>query len=320
MLLFFYGDDSYRSFRKLGELKAKYIDASLGDTNLAHLDAAALNVDQLASNLLAYPFLAKTRLVVLDRLLSRGSKAVQEKFLDLLDKIPDTTVAVVYEAGVPDRRTVLFKRLSKEPKATEFKPLLGRQLEAWIDEELQPFGAAIQPRARQLLIQLTAGDSWRLAMELQKLGTSVLDQAEGGRTITPELVQGLVRDTQTTEIFAISDAVAAANPGLALKTVKALLDQGESPQYLVALVANAIRTLVLIRDAIDGGATSPAAIASATKLKPFVVSKHLQAARRLTFGQLADLFDELAMIDLDSKRGRIDAAVGLELFVVHATT
>src|SRR5690606_20925699 len=111
MIIFFYGDDSYRSFRKLGELKAKYIDASLGDTNLSQIDVANCTVDQMTSALLAFPFLAKTRLVVLNRLLSKGSKHIQEKFLDLLEKIPDTTVAVVYEAGVPDRRTALFKRL-----------------------------------------------------------------------------------------------------------------------------------------------------------------------------------------------------------------
>ena len=319
MVLFFYGQDSYRSWKKLQELKARYIDASLGDTNLQSLDAASVTVDQLANGLLAYPFLAKTRLVVLDRLLSRGSKSIQEKFLEMIEKIPDTTVAVVYEAGVPDRRTVLFKTLAKLPKTTEFKPLVGRSLEAWMAEELKPYEASIDPEAATRLAERTDGDTWRLAMELQKLGTTLLDSPSAERVVTIDLVESLIRDTKSTEIFAISDALASGSAALALKTLRALLGQGESPQYLLALVANTIRTLVLIRDSLDAHITNANSIAATTKLKPFVVGKHLQAAKRFSASTLADRFDELARIDLDSKRGKIDAEVGLELFVIKAT-
>ncbi len=331
MVLFFYGADAYRSHQKLLELKTRYVDASLGDTNLSHLEAKSLDPDALASQLLAYPFLAKTRLVILDRLVSEGSKAVGERFVDLLgsfdsadaplrttSRIPDTTVAVVYEPAVPDRRTVLFKRLVKDAKATEFKPLQGRELAAWIDRELQLFGVEIEPAARDRLATLTAGNTWQLASELGKLRDAVLSLPEGSRTISPALVADLVTAAPDESIFALTDALAAGQADRALGTLRQLLEQGENAQYLLAMVASTLRTGAIVRDAMDRGSHSPAAIASATKLSPFVVGKHLGLAKRWALADSAVAMRSLSELDLGTKTGRIEAETGLELFIVEA--
>lgn len=318
MLLFVYGQDGYRSHQKLLELKARYVDASLGDTNLSQLDVTRCSVDELTNTLLALPFLAKTRLVVLDRLLSQGSKAVQAACLALFDRLPQTTVAVVYEPSVPDRRTVLFKTLQKTAKVQEFIPLVGRALQEWLVTETVSLGVMITPAAVTKLIALTAGNTWRLATELRKLAHATVGRGE--TVITPELVSELVTDGQTADVFSLGDALARTNPAEALVALQRLSQQGESPQYLVALVAGTLRTLALVREALDAGQTASAAIARSAGLAPFVVSKHLAPAQQLTMAQIRSLMVDLAQLDLDSKRGKIEAGIGLELFVLKATT
>lgn len=320
MILFFYGQDGYRSHQKLLELKRKYIDASLGDTNLSQMDVSKCSADQLASTLLALPFLAKTRLVVLDRLLSKGSKAVQEKLSELMEKIPETTVAVVYEPGVPDRRTALWKALVKSAKVQEFTPLVGSQLNAWIAGLLEPYGATIQPQARLELVEMTSGDSWRVATELQKLGTYLADRPVSERVITSEFLAEMVRSAPTTSIFALTDALASGQIDHALRTLHRLTEAGENAQYLLAMVGSTIRTLILIRDAIDHDSTSSSAIASATGLKPFVISKNLAAAKQRPLTDLSAALTALVDLDLATKTGRMDPDVGLELFLVRSTT
>lgn len=319
MLLFFYGADGYRSHQKLLELKRKYVDASLGDTNLSHLDAKTLEPDALASALLAYPFLAKTRLVILDGLMSRGSKALQEKFLDLLANVPETTVAVVYESGIPDRRTALFKRLTKEVNSTEFKPLQGRELAAWIDRELAPFGVAIESTARDRLVAQTAGTTWQLASDLGKLRDAVIGEPEGSRVITSEIVAELVTASPDESIFALTDALAAGRVDRALATLRQLMAQGENAQYLLAMVASTLRTGAIVRDTIDAGCSSPSQIATTTKLSPFVVGKHLALARRWSLADFALAMRALSDLDLGTKTGKIEAEVGLELFILQAS-
>lgn len=318
MLLFFYGQDGYRSFAKLQDLKRKYIDASLGDTNLSQLDCAKVDADALANQLLALPFLSKTRLVVLDQLLSRGAKPVQEKFAALMGKLPDTTVVVVYEPGVPDRRTALFKTLVKQAKVQEFSPLVGVALNTWMDEQLAPYAATIQPKARVELAEMTSGDSWRMATELAKLGAYLADRPTEERVITPALLGAMVRSAPTTSIFALTDALANGNASQALQVFRRLTIAGENAQYLLAMVGSTLRTLVLIREALDRGATTQGALAAATGLKPFVVGKHLAAAKRRSLADLAAALSSLVDLDLSTKTGRMDADVGLELFLVRS--
>ncbi len=317
MLLFFYGQDGYRSFQTLQALKAKYVDASLGDTNLTTLDAAAVKPDDLAPQLLALPFLAKTRLVILPQLLSAAPKAVQERFEALIPKIPETTVAVVYEPGVPDRRTLVFKQLAKSATVQTFEPLMGPPRNRWIDSLLAPHGATIEPAAREALLGMTGDDSWRIATELTKLATSLLDQPAGTRTITAGLVADLVVGTAAINIFGLTDALLAGKPARAVGQLRSLTEQGENEQYLVAMVASALRSLTLVRSGLDQGHATQAALAAATGLKPFVVGKQLATAKRVTIARLAGLYQALLRLDAGLKDGTMQSGTSLELAVIR---
>jgi DNA polymerase III delta subunit len=319
MLLFFYGQDGYRSFHKLQELKAKYIDASLGDTNLTTIDVASIKPEDLAPQLFALPFIAKTRLVVLPGLLSKAPKAVQEKFETLYAKIPESTVAVVYEPGIPDRRTTLFKQLIKAAKVQEFEALVGLKLNQWIDGLLATHETKILPQAREQLVAATSGDTWRLATELNKLATYLMDRPVPERKITPELVSTMVEGSPIVNIFSLTDALSTGNVASVVRQLRQLVMQGENEQYLIAMVGSSLRSLALIRDGLDQGATTPAALATITGLKPFVIQKQLSAARAVTMAELIDLSVGLTMLDAGLKNGTMQSEVGLELYLMRAT-
>ncbi len=99
--------------------------------------------------------------------------------------------------------------------------------------------------------------------------------------------------------------------------LKRVVDQGENEQYLIAMIASTFRSLALIRDSLDRGASSSASVAAATGLKPFVVGKQLMAAKRLTMPQLADLYLGLVELDAGLKNGTMASEVGLELFLMR---
>jgi DNA polymerase III delta subunit len=319
MILFFYGTDSYRSFTKLRALKQKYVDASLGDTNLVTLDSRSTQPAALASQLLALPFLAKTRLVVLPELLSTGPTALQEKFGELLERIPATTVAVVYESGMPDRRSRLFKQLIKIAKCQEFAPLVGRSLEAWISSLLTPFQVEIVPAAREELLARTNGDSWALVTELTKLATALLDRSPGKRIIDRALLASLVQRTQTERVFTLTDALMSSDLNKMLTIVSKLINQGENEQQLIGLIASSLRALCLIRSALDAGKTSPHALCEATRLTPLILAKHRPAAEKTSLTTLASTLSRLAELDAATKRGIIEPGLGLDLFLIGQT-
>jgi len=61
MILFFYGEDTYRLSKKLQELKERFVSASLGDTNLVTIEGEKASYQDLNRQIMALPFLSKKR-------------------------------------------------------------------------------------------------------------------------------------------------------------------------------------------------------------------------------------------------------------------
>jgi len=143
----------------------------LGDTNLSVSDFQdkTISYDKVVREILALPFLAKSRLVIFKNLLSDGKKDLQEKILSFLPKIPSSTNLIVYESEVPDRRSALFKKLNQPKISQEFKPLEGRELRGWIKEKVEEEGGKIEEGAIDKIIEYVGNDLWRMSNEISKL-------------------------------------------------------------------------------------------------------------------------------------------------------
>src|SRR5487761_1553249 len=125
MVIFFYGPNSFLSRQKLNDLMQTYVTKAGSDLNLIRLDGSSVTYDQLVNEVTSAPFLATTRLVVVDRL--SANKTVSQHIPDLIAKVPESTNLVLYETEV-DSRTVYFKTLSKLNLAQRFEPLSQGQL------------------------------------------------------------------------------------------------------------------------------------------------------------------------------------------------
>ncbi len=291
MILFLFGEDTYRSHQKLAQIKARFIDASLGDTNLSVADCADKELDytQITRMVLAMPFLAKTRLVIIKNLLSDGKKKLQEQFIEFLPKIPETTVLVIYESEKVDRRTALFKKLNKPPssassyaKATddkkasegkpqsqEFKLLEPYELKKWIMGEVELLGGLIDNMAVDKLIEYVGNDLWRLSNEIRKLTTychsefisesseipnsleDTRDRQVRDDTIKSKDVELLVRARVTANVFDLIDAIGAKNIKRAQSELHKLLDSGMNELYIHTMVVYQFRNLLIIKDLLD---------------------------------------------------------------------
>jgi len=131
-------------------------------------------------------------------------------------------------------------------------------------------------------------------------------------------VAELVSGTAAVNIFALSDALLAGNPAAVTAQLRRLVAQGENEQYLIAMVASTLRSLTLLRDALDHGQAGQPALAAATGLKPFVVGKQLAAAKRVTFGRMVGLYEQLLRLDAGLKNGTMASGTGLELYLIRA--
>jgi len=309
MILFFYGEDTFRLKQKLKALKEKFISASLGDTNLTVLDGEKLTYDALVRQILAMPFLSRTRLVIVENILKDGKQEVLEKIPEALAKVPQSTVLVFVEEGVPDRRTTLFKKLNKLAQVQEFKLLEPEPLRRWINREIDNRKSRIEPQAVWRLIAYVGNDLWRMSNELDKL-TAYSQQ------ITAEEVDLLVNPQVEADIFAMIEAVARKDLKTAMKEFYRLLEAGEHELYILTMIIYQYRHLLVIKDLSQRlKSNNHWFLAKKSGLHPFVVQKSLAILPRYTLGDLKQIYHQLLNFDVQIKTGKIESRVALELLI-----
>jgi len=322
MILFFYGEDTYRLKQKIRALKDKFIDASLGDTNLSVLDARAESYDNIVRQILAMPFLAKSRLVIIENIIKDGKPEVRERIVEFLPKVPSTSVVVFVEEGSPDKRTSLYKKLNLPKQSQEFKLLEPAELHRWISKEVTERGGEIEPDAISKLIEYVGNDLWRLSNELDKLSAFRLQATAGGpksedrSPIAVADIELLIKPQIESNIFELIDAVGAQNRKKSLQELHQLLENGEPELRILTMIVYQFRNLLMVRDFIDRGVVNQYDMAKKAGLHPFVAQKTLAQAKNYTLDGLKSTYKLLLDYDVQIKTGKIEARTALDLLIM----
>ncbi len=335
MFYIFYGDDEYTIQHTIDGMKAKLGDPGIADLNTTVLDGRSLSLDELRITCDCMPFLAEKRLVIVEGLLARyeqrsGASAssatskgrsdprsdpIEAGLRAYLPTMPDSARLVFVERGPLSDRNPLLK-MAHELGGTvrDFSSPSGAALTAWIQKRVTAEKGSISPRAAETLGAFVGGNLRQLAQEIEKLTTYA-----GEKTVEEADVYRLVADAREIKVWGLTDALAAHNRDHALGTLRQLLDDGEQPPVLMAVIARQFRTLLQIKE-LDGEHLSGDAIAGQLKMHPFTVQKAIPAARGFSYERIDAAYRRLLDADLAVKTGRADPALALDLLVVDLTS
>jgi len=128
MLIFLYGDDSFRSSQKLAKIKEKFLLSDQSGSGLSIFDFQENNDRKDFLEVFATPnMLAPKRLAVIKNAISGGNKLKQDRFLEFLKKNIKTIlaekdlVAVIWESSLPNKKNTLFSFLEKNAQKQNFE-------------------------------------------------------------------------------------------------------------------------------------------------------------------------------------------------------
>lgn len=309
MILFFYGDDSYRIHQQIKKLKEKFISASLGDTNLAEISGKTANYSEIVRQILAMPFLSKTRLVIIENILSEGKAEIKEKIQEILKKVPKSTILLFSETKI-DKRLGLYKKLMKSDKVQEFKLLDEDQLRRWIKNEVENRGGIIESAAIIKLIEYVGNDLWRLNNEIDKLITYK-------KEIEVSSIEQLVQSKIDKDIFQLIEAIGQKNLKKALKEAQALVTMGENELYILSMIVYGYRNLLILKDLSERTKTTSSwDLAKASGLHPFVVQKTINQLNNFSMQELKNSYKTLLDYDSAIKTGKMESKTALTLLIV----
>lgn len=322
MILFLYGDDTFRSRGKLREFKEKFLkEVDPSGLNLTYLSGERLDLENFTKTILASAFLAKKRMIIIEDLLSRNkNKSFKEDLLNLLleknQRIDN--ILIFYESKKIASKDKLFAFLAAQRYAQEFSPLSSAPLERWLRNEALSRGAKLEAKAVDLLISFLGNDLWQLSAELDKLiaykfnlqERILNDKAEV--IITSQDIKLLVKGKISEDIFALTDALGKKDKKQALHLLHEQLVGGLDPLQLLAMITWQFRILLLAKDLIQN--QPQARISSRLNIHPYVAQKAILTCKNFEFGELKQIYQELLGIDIKIKTGS-DPVLIFDLFV-----
>ncbi|MDD4332517.1 MAG: DNA polymerase III subunit delta [Patescibacteria group bacterium] len=343
MLIFLYGEDSFRSRQKLKEFRKKFTrEVDPTGASLSLVDGVKANLGEINEQVSPSSLLAKKRMIVIENIFQNKSTSIFEELEKFLNKIKNNdniiifwdsavktgkkgNASIINSSGEEKSLTVkpakLFKFLNAQKYAQEFKALSNTELGTWVKKEVETRGGKISPKAVNALAGLVGTDLWQINNEINKLINYKLGtepQLVVGQSVEIQLedVEYLVRGNFSENIFALTDAISAKNKTLAIRLIEEQFEAGLTESYLLSMFVRQFKILLQIRQALETGAKERN-IASDLKLHPFVVQKGIAQARNFTLVQLKNIINKLVEADYAMKTGQGDMHTALDLLIAE---
>ncbi len=318
MIIFVYGPDLYRSQAYVRRLVEKFrVERDAAGCNVVELDAtSAKQPGQVLQEILAAPFLAEKRLVVLRNFLSAKEAPDRAVVLERLiaNNFPTDTITLFWEtvsAFKTKEAKALFAELKKSKFCEEFAPLNPAEAQRWVQQEAVQRGANLPNAVAQQLVANLGTDTWSLSTTLDQLTAYA-----AGREITAADISQFVPDKVPDNIFALAEAIANSQTKQVFAQCQEQYRLGQDSAYIWAMLVRQFRILIGIASWIqlEPRAAAPE-IAAALGIHPYVAQKSLALAKKIPLNRLTQAHLLLTELDEASKTGRGDHQQLLEIFL-----
>jgi DNA polymerase-3 subunit delta len=325
-----YGEDSFGRDEALITLKERMRSLPAGEHNLTELGPET-SISGLRQAADVVPFLADRRMVIvrglLGRITGRGTAARRpargrktdsapkesdelQTLLEYLPDLPWTTSLVLVEEGRVNVAP-LEKAIPRGRAAVREYPRV-IDIVAWIRGRTRLVEVDMDEGAIRELATLGGTDLRRIDAEMRKLA----DFASGA-TVTRNDVRELAvgRDIQ---IWALLDGLSERRADKALRAMRQLYSQGESPEALLGRdIEPHYRRLMVARElALATREERARADPAALGLNPSTVGKWMDQASAFDREELERALELLLALDRQIKTGETEAEPSLELTVL----
>jgi DNA polymerase-3 subunit delta len=310
-LYLFYGEEEFLMQRALKRLEAALKDQT-GERPLKVVkEAQEVELSEFLALSRVAPLWGPGQLLVLRRV-ETGPAGQLKAVSDYLDHPAPRAWVVLMAEGLKARdlgKNPVWSRLQGEEAALGFFRLREEELYRWLAQESQALGKTLTLAAAQRLVEIVGQNLWELTQELEKLALFAGEE----RTLTPALVAQLASHSRTYSIFALVDALGEAGAHKRLSALDHLLDLGEHPARIVAMLARQLRLLIRLK---EYPGASPE-LARQLNLPQAVVKKLSQQAARFSEAALRNHLFRLHQTDLHLKTSAGNPRLWLEWTLLH---
>jgi len=313
-LYIFYGEEVFLENYMTERLVGQAVDSDFAEFNHLILTGETLSPDAVSDFFEAYPVMSERKLLqIKDASLFSAKGGDKEPYQRLLSDIPDYVTVLISEDN-PDKRSSLYKALSKIGVVCEFTPLDRPELKAHVTKKLSAEKKDISAADLEYLLDLTGSDLTNIRLELDKLIAfsglrEKITRADIDKNISKPLLS---------KIYDISEAVLSKNGEYAFKIISDLEKNNESALRILSVLASYFsdlyRAYVLSRENM-----SYPEMVAAMNLPPqrkFVADKMFKRVKNVNPDFLRECISDCTKAESDVKNGVLTEWRALEVLVL----
>ena len=309
-LFLFFGPESYVAEEAIARLKKSLIGPGMEGFNFDTYQGSEVEAGALLDTVLTFPVGSSKRLVVV-----RGIEGIREEVRKALIPYmedPSPSTCLVLTTAKIDRRRKFFKKIESAGTVVACYPLQGADLRHWIEDLFRSRGKTIDSETTAELIETVGEDLQKLNSEIEKISlfSGERTRIEGGD------IHAVVAEVRLETIFKMVDHIQARQVGKALRALRPLLEQGEEPVKILALIAGQYRDLCLIKEMRSQGKREDE-IARKLGSKGFKARFLVSLAGRYSAQTLEESLHRIRRTDLALKSMRTSRALLLERLVLE---
>jgi DNA polymerase-3 subunit delta len=304
-----YGSEELLLERAVKRLRDRLAAVADLDFNLEAFDGGATSSDEIVNAANTMPFMSDRRLVIVRDVDKLDAAALEALAAYARDPAPSTCLVLV--ATKVARNSKLYRAVAATGVAYEYAAPKRSEYAGEVVKLLRERGKRISHGAAQQLVDLVGRDLRRLDSEADKLAAYVGETAE----VTAAAVSQAVAAGAAASVFELADAVGERDTREALRVLRRLLQAGESPLGIHAMLARHVRALVGARALVARG-MSPDAMAPEIGMAPWLARNAARQASRYEPAELARSLAGLADAEEQMKTSSADAGLVLERWIV----
>jgi len=303
-----YGEERYLVRQYRDKLK-KALNPDDDTMNFTAFEGDDVNVKEIIDLSETLPFFAGRRVILIEdsKLFKKGG----DELAEYLEALPESTNFVFVEEEV-DKRSRLFKAVSKQGNAVEFVTQTDETLMKWIGARISREGKNITQAAYRTFIAKTGTDMENIEKELEKLICYCMEK----EVIEPEDVEAITTEQISNKVFEMVDAIASHRQKQAMDMYYDLLALREAPMRILFLITRQFQILLTVKVMGNQGFGNKD-IAAKAGCPEWAVRKYQGQAKAFSLEQIKQAIADGVSYEEAVKTGKMNDQMAVELFIVQ---
>ncbi len=282
--------------------------ANRDDMNLSFFDGKDVTFQSIIDLAETLPFFADYRLIVWED--SGLFSSAGEEFAEYLAQMPESTHILFVEKEV-DKRSKLYKTVSKFGYAAEFSPLGEDKIKQWLLQIVKANHKTITADALRIFMEKTGSDMGNMRLEMEKLICYALERD----SISANDVEAICTTNTVGKIFEMIDALGDKRRQRALDLYYDLIAAKEPPMKILVLIGRHFSQLLTVKDLREKG-YDKRRIIEKTEMKSYFADKYISQAAKFEKATIYRALRDCVEADEAVKKGKMTDRLCVETILV----